>query len=319
MNHWSDLGLRLIRAAGALASALAGLAALLTDGAFRKRTKPLGGWWQDLPLAQYQLTRWGGILLSVILLAPTVQFFGDWMKDASDTRTLKKTATDIRKDITKTVQDESRLQQDAENKVIEKETSLGKQTSDILNVINGQLSKTVDDIKGVLGRPDIKGEHSYTVHALRAGQPVQIEVNLTNYGILDAKDLKFYYSVKLSTQAATVGPDPSAVAKISDYLSNQIENDKPMKTRDIVPAKTKFPLTIYSDFSLTQDQLERIHGGSSSLYIGLVFYYKSFAYYQNRATGHYVTVFCMYGNEDLTLRGDCNFPINNFGDYVARP
>ena len=74
-----DLSLRLIRLAGMLTSAAAGVAALLTDGAFVKRGTPLTGWLAGSPLAKYRVTRWGGALLAVILLAPAVQFFGDWI------------------------------------------------------------------------------------------------------------------------------------------------------------------------------------------------------------------------------------------------
>lgn len=100
---WLDLLLRLIRAIGALAGALAGIAALFTDGAFVKRERPLGGWLKGTPLGKYSVTTWGAILLAVILMAPLVQFIGDWIKDANDTRALNNTASAIRRDIDDTV------------------------------------------------------------------------------------------------------------------------------------------------------------------------------------------------------------------------
>jgi hypothetical protein len=100
---WGDLTLRLVRGAGVLAGAAAGVAALLTEGAFERRQQPLQGLWKDTPLGTYRLTRWGGILLAVILSAPTVQFVGDWIKDENDSRTLGNTAVAIRQDIDNTV------------------------------------------------------------------------------------------------------------------------------------------------------------------------------------------------------------------------
>jgi hypothetical protein len=56
--EWGNLILRFIRAAGVLAGAAAGIAALLKEGAFEKRQKPLRGLLKDTPLAKYRLTRW---------------------------------------------------------------------------------------------------------------------------------------------------------------------------------------------------------------------------------------------------------------------
>jgi hypothetical protein len=78
---WEDIAVLLIRSAGAMASALAGIAALMTDGAFLKRETPLDGFWRDTPFGKYRITRWGGILLAVILIAPAVQLSGDLLKD----------------------------------------------------------------------------------------------------------------------------------------------------------------------------------------------------------------------------------------------
>src|SRR5258708_3882786 len=100
--HWSDLGLRLIRAAGALTSALAGISALLTDGAFVKRDPPLGDRWNS-PFAKYSVTRWGATLLAVILIAPAVQFIGDWMKDSADAKSQQETAHSVSEEIEHTV------------------------------------------------------------------------------------------------------------------------------------------------------------------------------------------------------------------------
>jgi hypothetical protein len=100
---FSDLALRLIRAAGALASALAGIAALLTDGAFVKRDPPMGGRWRDFPFAKYRATPWGATLLAVILIAPAVQFIGDWVKDANDAKSLQKTIDKLKIDVGETV------------------------------------------------------------------------------------------------------------------------------------------------------------------------------------------------------------------------
>jgi hypothetical protein len=54
--EWSDLALRLIRFLGALTSAVAGIAALLTDGAFTKREHPVEkGFWKNSPLPNYKV------------------------------------------------------------------------------------------------------------------------------------------------------------------------------------------------------------------------------------------------------------------------
>jgi hypothetical protein len=101
--EWGDLALRLVRAFGALAGAAAGIAALLTDGAFEKRRQAASGWWKDFPFARYRVTRWGGTLLAVILIAPMIQFVGDWVKDDNDDEKLKDTAAGIRHDVDRNV------------------------------------------------------------------------------------------------------------------------------------------------------------------------------------------------------------------------
>jgi hypothetical protein len=119
-----DLILRCVRAAGALAGAAAGIAALLTEGAFTKREQPLKGRWEDTPFAQYRLMPWGRFLLSVILTAAFVQIIGDWLKDMHDDQKLKDTSAEISSQITsavditrakilKTVQIASQTQADA--------------------------------------------------------------------------------------------------------------------------------------------------------------------------------------------------------------
>jgi hypothetical protein len=132
---WSDLALRLIRAIGALTSALAGIAALLTDWAFVKRDQPIAGRWQDFPLAKYRITRWGGTLLIVILIAPAVQFIGDWIKDANDTKSQQDTAAQIRRDIDSTVTTSTEKSRknivDTVGGVISAQTALAAKTSDI--------------------------------------------------------------------------------------------------------------------------------------------------------------------------------------------
>jgi hypothetical protein len=143
---WADLGLHAVRAAGALASALAGVAALFTDGAFKKRPRPLGGWWKDSPLARYRITPWGATLLAIILIAPAVQFVGDWMKDNADNKSLRMTADTIRndidqaiststkesqKEITTTVRSESEQQLSAQQKLLTAQMALRDQTSEV--------------------------------------------------------------------------------------------------------------------------------------------------------------------------------------------
>lgn len=100
---WGDMMLRLIRAAGILASTAAGIAALFTEGALKRRTQ--AGWrlWKGTPLDDKHFTRWGAILFAVILIAPTVQFFGDWRKDYLDDQKLQDTSKQIRQDISETV------------------------------------------------------------------------------------------------------------------------------------------------------------------------------------------------------------------------
>jgi hypothetical protein len=161
MVDWADLGLHAVRAAGALASALAGVAALLTDGAFEERPQPLGGWWKESPFAKYRVTPWGGTLLAVILIAPTVQFVGDWMKDNADAKSLQATAENIQRDIdktvalsteqsqrtiTSTVRSESEQQLFAQRRLLDAQTTVREQTSkiavgaeQILTAINKQL------------------------------------------------------------------------------------------------------------------------------------------------------------------------------------
>jgi hypothetical protein len=136
---WSDLLLRFVRAAGVLASALAGIAALLTDGAFPKRERPLTGWYKDLPFSEYRVTGKGAILLTVILLAPAVQFVGDWIKDVADANTQRRIAGDIRKDVDETVRTASQLQLDAEKSAIAQETAIGKQASVLLANVRKSL------------------------------------------------------------------------------------------------------------------------------------------------------------------------------------
>lgn len=153
---WSDLILRFIRAFGALVGALAGIAALLTDGAFVKREPPLLGRWRDFPFAKYRVTRWGGTLLAVILLAPAVQFFGDWIKDANDAKTLRDTANTIRKDvgakvqestatanreITGTVKSESERQMKAQELVLNGTRTLSDQATSTLRTQQQLVSK----------------------------------------------------------------------------------------------------------------------------------------------------------------------------------
>ena len=152
---WSDLLLRLIRAAGALTSALAGIAALLTDGAFIKRDPPLQGRWRDFPFAKYRVTRWGGTLLAVILIAPAVQFIGDWIKDANDAKSQQETAHNIsseiehtvtsstdtaQRDIVDIVRNESNLQLASVKTVIDEQRTLGGQTSTIATRANNILT-----------------------------------------------------------------------------------------------------------------------------------------------------------------------------------
>src|SRR5258708_17262849 len=93
--NWDKYGLELIRATGVLSSVLAGIAALFTDGAFQRREPPLSGRWKEFPFARYRVTPWGGVLLAVIIAAPTVQFIGDYYKDKGDDKTLTDTATYI--------------------------------------------------------------------------------------------------------------------------------------------------------------------------------------------------------------------------------
>jgi hypothetical protein len=136
---WSDLLLRVIRAAGALTSALAGIADLLTDGAFPKRARPPTGWYKDLPFSDYEMTRKGGILLTVILLAPLVQFVGDWIKDANDAKAQRSIAQDIRNDVAKTVKAASEVQLATEERAIDQENGIGKQASDLLGKVDKSL------------------------------------------------------------------------------------------------------------------------------------------------------------------------------------
>jgi len=149
---WTDLGLRAIRASGALASALAGVAALLTDGAFERRKIPLRGWLKNFPMAQYRITPWGGVLLTIILVAPTVQFVGDWVKDDQDAKTLQQTADAIKRDvdttvgtstarsqeaITSTVRADSQQQLATAQKLFDAQTAVGTKTNEIATSADG--------------------------------------------------------------------------------------------------------------------------------------------------------------------------------------
>jgi hypothetical protein len=155
----SPLFLAAIRAAGALTSALAGIAALLTDGAFVRREEPLSGWWKDTPFGHYRITGWGGFLLFVILLAPSVQFVGDSLKDRADSKSLADTATTIsktidqtvrestkqaRKDIENAVASEGQQQRNAQNAILLRQIVTNKETSQIAAQASDML-KTLND------------------------------------------------------------------------------------------------------------------------------------------------------------------------------
>jgi hypothetical protein len=101
---WSDPAVRLLRFFGAVIAAAAGVAALRTDKAFEPRARPLSGFWATFPFANEKLTPWGATLLAIILIAPTVQFLGDWKKDVDDERSLRQTADNISKTIGNTVE-----------------------------------------------------------------------------------------------------------------------------------------------------------------------------------------------------------------------
>jgi len=80
----------------ALASAFAGLTAFLTDRVFVRRDlrkKTL----ERLFVAKYRVTSWGETLLAAILVAPAVQFVGDWINNATGARSQQDTAQQIRK------------------------------------------------------------------------------------------------------------------------------------------------------------------------------------------------------------------------------
>jgi len=123
---WGDFALRFVRALGALAAALAGIAALLTDGAFQKRQHPRRGWWAEFPLARYRVTAWGGTLLAVILIAPAVQFVGDWIKDNNDKKTLEKVQNDLRGAV-----------QESGTKIVDQTRGVSEQAGQLLTDIRG--------------------------------------------------------------------------------------------------------------------------------------------------------------------------------------
>lgn len=163
----SDLLLAAIRAAGALTSALAGIAALLTDGVFVLRDTPLSGWLQDSPIGRYRITRWGAFLLLIILLAPAVQFIGDRLKDRADSRSLADTAKTISTTINQTVQEstkqarqqienvvelESQKQRNAQNAILSQQVATNKDTSQIAEQASGilhTLNNTIFPMKDV--------------------------------------------------------------------------------------------------------------------------------------------------------------------------
>jgi hypothetical protein len=162
---WGDLGLRMLRAAGAIVSVLAGIAALLTEGAFTKRDPPISGRWKDFPFSKYKVTPWGAILLAIILLAPTVQFIGDWVKDAQDAKTLQATidklkrevngtvtasTTQSRADIERTVHDASEAELAAAKKVLSEQQSIGAQTSTIAS----GASHILEGVQRIIGHFD---------------------------------------------------------------------------------------------------------------------------------------------------------------------
>jgi hypothetical protein len=160
---WADLTLRAVRAFGAIAGAAAGIAALLTEGAFERRQQPLfTGRWKEFPLARYKITRWGGLLLSIILIAPMSQFVGDWIKDYNDEKSLENTAKNIRDNISNTVADTTeRAHHDIVN-IVESESKqqsqdLAKASAQISRVAEraSQILKEVDRSLQPLGTPEI--------------------------------------------------------------------------------------------------------------------------------------------------------------------
>jgi hypothetical protein len=190
----------------------------------------------------------------------------------------------------------------------------GEEVAGLKQKINQQST----NIDTALGRPEIKGEHSYIVKTLEPGKKIEIDVVLHNYGLLDAKNLKFYYSVKISAQSSADGKDEVVVEELNESLKQPVETDHPSQVLKTVPALTSFSIPMTSDFAVTPEQVARIQNHNSTLYVAIVFYYKSFAYYQNKSQGHYVSKFCKYGIGDLKIPLDCDLAYD-FGQYVERP
>jgi hypothetical protein len=90
-----------IRVATAAISALAGLAALFTNGAFEERVKPLTNWLRGTPFGTYKVKWWGILLIVVIIAAPTFQYIDDEAKSRDASKALRAQLGSVRQDVEK--------------------------------------------------------------------------------------------------------------------------------------------------------------------------------------------------------------------------
>lgn len=173
----NDTTVLIVRLLGTCISALAGIAALLTDGAFVKREPAPTGRWADFPFVRYRVSAWGVILLAIIVLAPSVQFVSDRLKDKADATsqatTAKKIETDVGTSITmatnkseaeivvsaeknqQAIQDTfaaaDRKQRESSNVILGQETVIGARTESILT----QTERALEPLRGLMFSAEI--------------------------------------------------------------------------------------------------------------------------------------------------------------------
>jgi len=189
-----------------------------------------------------------------------------------------------------------------------------------LNAAIAQQNGYMSAIEETVGRPDIRGEPSYEVRVLEPGKKLVIDAVLYNSGILDALNLKFYYAVGVSDRSPEKGVDEGLVGQLTDAVKGPVESDQPSQIQEKGPSKTKYSVTLTSGFTLTKEQFTGVQSRTSTLYIALVFYYKSKLYYQSNSIGHYFTTLCSYGSGDFNTPLKCALTdADDFGQYVGRP
>ena len=123
-------------------------------GALIKRDPPLSGLLGDTPLGKYRISRWGALLLIVILIAPAVQLTGDLLKDhfkdIKDAQTMSATVDEIEKGVASStitgvqaIKEASDKQVEVVNEVLHTQQTLSGQTSGVA----AQATRTLGEVE----------------------------------------------------------------------------------------------------------------------------------------------------------------------------